>query len=113
VTLQRRHQPPPARAAAMPRARCVTLTPRRLDTLDQGAPVSVCTVSRELGHGSEELVRRIYGTSVRSAIGRRWWSSVWSNASNASAIAFVICLLAPGTTPAIGNVPKTRSPARR
>jgi len=29
----------------------------------------VCTVSRELGHGSEELVRRIYGTSVRSAVG--------------------------------------------
>lgn len=33
----------------------------RLQTLDRGAPVSVYTVSRELGHGGESLVRRIYG----------------------------------------------------
>ena len=32
----------------------------RLQTLDQGAPVSIYTVSRELGHGSEEMVRRVY-----------------------------------------------------
>jgi integrase len=32
----------------------------RLQTLDQGAPVSLYTVSRELGHGSEEMVRRVY-----------------------------------------------------
>jgi hypothetical protein len=32
----------------------------RLQTLDHGAPVSVYTVSRELGHGSEEMVRRVY-----------------------------------------------------
>nr|MBA2302182.1 site-specific integrase [Acidobacteriota bacterium] len=32
----------------------------RLQTLDRGAPVSLYTVSRELGHGSEEMVRRVY-----------------------------------------------------
>ena len=32
----------------------------RLQTLDHGAPVSLYTVSRELGHGSEEMVRRVY-----------------------------------------------------
>ena len=29
--------------------------------MDRGAPVSIFTVSRELGHGSEALVKRIYG----------------------------------------------------
>ena len=29
--------------------------------IDHGAPVSIFTVSRELGHGSEALVKRIYG----------------------------------------------------
>jgi len=33
----------------------------RLQTLDQGAPVSIFTVSRELGHGAETLVKRVYG----------------------------------------------------
>jgi len=33
----------------------------RLQTLDGGAPVSPFTVSRELGHGSREMVERIYG----------------------------------------------------
>ena len=33
----------------------------RLQTLDHGAPVSVWTVARELGHSSTELVERIYG----------------------------------------------------
>jgi integrase len=32
----------------------------RLQTIDHGAPVSLYTVSRELGHGSEEMVRRVY-----------------------------------------------------
>jgi integrase len=32
----------------------------RLQTLDQGAPVSIYTVARELGHESEEMVRRVY-----------------------------------------------------
>jgi hypothetical protein len=31
------------------------------ESLDGGAPVSVYTVARELGHGGESLVRRIYG----------------------------------------------------
>jgi hypothetical protein len=32
----------------------------RLQTLDRGAPVSIYTVSRELGHGSEDMVQRVY-----------------------------------------------------
>ena len=33
----------------------------RLQTLDQGAPVSPFTVGRELGHGGDALVRSVYG----------------------------------------------------
>ncbi len=33
----------------------------RLQTLDHGAPVSAYSVGRELGHGGDALVRRIYG----------------------------------------------------
>lgn len=33
----------------------------RLQTLDQGSPVSVYTVSKELGHGGDSMVRRVYG----------------------------------------------------
>jgi integrase len=33
----------------------------RLQTLDQGAPVSEYTVGRELGHGGDSLVKRVYG----------------------------------------------------
>jgi integrase len=33
----------------------------RLQTLDQGAPVSVYSVGRELGHGGDSLVKRVYG----------------------------------------------------
>jgi len=33
----------------------------RLQTVDQGAPVSTYTVSREMGHGGEAMVRRLYG----------------------------------------------------
>jgi integrase len=35
-------------------------TAARLQTLDRGAPVSIYTVSRELGHQSEEMVKRVY-----------------------------------------------------
>ncbi len=37
-----------------------TWTAARLQTLDRGAPVSLYTVSRELGHGSEDMVKRVY-----------------------------------------------------
>ena len=37
-----------------------TFTAARLQTLDHGAPISLYTVSRELGHGSEDMVRRVY-----------------------------------------------------
>jgi integrase len=33
----------------------------RLQTLDRGAPVTEFTVGRELGHGGDALVRRVYG----------------------------------------------------
>jgi len=33
----------------------------RLQTLDQGSPVSLFTVAKELGHGGEAMVRRVYG----------------------------------------------------
>ncbi len=33
----------------------------RLQSLDHDAPVSVYTVARELGHGGESMVRRVYG----------------------------------------------------
>jgi len=33
----------------------------RLQTVDQGAPVSTYTVAREMGHGGETMVRRVYG----------------------------------------------------
>ena len=38
-----------------------TYAAARLQTLDAGAPVSVYTVARELGHGGESMVRRVYG----------------------------------------------------
>lgn len=38
-----------------------TYTAARLQTVDQGAPVSVYTVAREMGHGGEAMVRKVYG----------------------------------------------------
>jgi len=45
----------------MPKMFRHTYASARLQTTDHGAPVSIFTVSRELGHGSESLVQRIYG----------------------------------------------------
>jgi integrase len=33
----------------------------RLQTVDQGPPVSVYTVGQEMGHGGETMVRKVYG----------------------------------------------------
>jgi integrase len=33
----------------------------RLQTLDDGAPVSEYTVAKEMGHGGTAMVRRVYG----------------------------------------------------
>ena len=33
----------------------------RLQTLDQGFPISTYTVARELGHGGDSLIQRVYG----------------------------------------------------
>ncbi len=38
-----------------------TYTAARLQTLDNGAPVSVYTVAKELGHGGDSMVKRVYG----------------------------------------------------
>jgi integrase len=51
-----------------------TYAATRLQTLDRGAPVSLYTVSRELGHGSEDMVRRVYA-HLGSVRHRSEWSS--------------------------------------
>jgi integrase len=51
----------------------------RLQTLDQGAPVSVYTVAKELGHGGETMVRRVYGHLGHVRTGRALWSTGWSS----------------------------------
>ena len=33
----------------------------RLQTLDQGFPISTYTVARELGHSGDSLIKRVYG----------------------------------------------------
>jgi hypothetical protein len=33
----------------------------RLQALDSGSPISVYTVAKELGHGGDSMVRRVYG----------------------------------------------------
>lgn len=38
-----------------------TFCAARLQTLDNGAPISPFTVGRELGHGGTSLVERVYG----------------------------------------------------
>jgi hypothetical protein len=45
------------RTKALRHTYCAT----RLQTLDDGAPVSLFTVAREMGHGGDALVRRVYG----------------------------------------------------
>jgi len=38
-----------------------TYTAARLQTLDNGHPVSPYTVAKELGHGGDALIKRVYG----------------------------------------------------
>jgi hypothetical protein len=47
-------------APSAPRCFGTPTVPARLQTLDQGPPVSTYTVARELGHESEGMVRRVY-----------------------------------------------------
>jgi hypothetical protein len=49
-------EPGEIRTKAFRHTYCAT----RLQTLDQGAPVSTYTVARELGHESEATVRKVY-----------------------------------------------------
>ena len=44
----------------MPRV-IVTYPSARLQTLDEGSPISTYTVARELGHGGDSLIKRVYG----------------------------------------------------
>jgi integrase len=39
----------------------VTYATARLQTLDHGAPVSPWTVEKELGHGSGDMLEKVYG----------------------------------------------------
>lgn len=57
----------------------------RLQTLDNGAPVSIYTVGRELGHGGESLVSGSTATSARSSTAQRSWSTASSSTRNNSA----------------------------
>jgi integrase len=66
----------------------------RLQTLDRGAPVSPYVVSRELGHGSEEMVRRVYSPSARSGTAQKSWSTESSSTMSGSAINSSGCVLA-------------------
>ncbi len=43
----------------------------RLQTLQNGAPVSEFQVAREMGHGGTELVRRVYGARYDDPSGAR------------------------------------------
>ena len=52
---------PPRQTRLTPKIFRHTYASARLQTTDHGAPVSIFTVSRELGHGSEALVKRICG----------------------------------------------------
>lgn len=51
----------------------------RLQTLNHGAPVSPFTVARELGHGGDALVRKIYGHLGTVRHRSDAWSSGLSN----------------------------------
>jgi integrase len=48
-----------------------TYTAMRLQTLDNGAPVSLFTVARELGHGSVALIEQTYGHLLKQRAGQR------------------------------------------
>ena len=56
---------PPIRAHLLRHTYCAT----RLQTLDHGFPVAEFVVAQELGHGSMDLIRKIYG-HVQSRRGR-------------------------------------------
>ena len=71
----------------------------RLQTLDAGAPVSVYTVAREMGHGGESMVRRVTGTSVKSGIVRKSWSTASSNTLLSWVSAWPGCVLSPLSSP--------------
>src|SRR5207302_6601082 len=49
----------------------------RLQTLDNGAAVSVFTVGRELGHGGDTMVSRYTGISAAVGPGARLWRTAF------------------------------------
>jgi integrase len=48
-----------------------TYTAMRIQTLDHGAPVSLFTVAKELGHGSITLIEETYGHLLKERAGQR------------------------------------------
>ena len=58
----------------------------RLQTLDQGAPVSTYTVARELGHESEAMVWKVYAHLGIVRNRSESWSTGSSNTLSGSAI---------------------------
>jgi hypothetical protein len=60
----------------------------KLQTRDRGACVRLYTVSRELGHGSEEMVRRVYAHLGDVRHRSEVVEFGWSNTSIGLAIAF-------------------------
>jgi len=64
-------------AAELPHERHSARAPcaARLQTPDAGAPVSIYTVARELGHQSDEMVKRIFAHLGATRTGRTWWNT--------------------------------------
>ncbi len=54
-------EPDGRRERSAPRCSGIPYCAARLQTVDQGAPVSTYTVAPEMGHGGEAMVRRVYG----------------------------------------------------
>jgi len=65
--------------AAVHNGQFPTCCAARLETVDQGAPVSTYTVAREMGHGGEAWCAGSTGTLARCATVARPWSTAWSS----------------------------------
>ncbi len=70
----------------------------RLQTLDGGSPVSVYTVAKELGHGGETMVRRVYGHL--GAVRHRATMVEYRVEQHRKALRERLAMLRAGTTPA-------------
>jgi hypothetical protein len=80
----------------------------RLQTLDHGAPVSPFTVSRELGHGSREMVERVYGHL--GVVRHRSEVVEYRVEQHAAALADRLPRVAPGLRTALAPAPAPAAP---